>query len=90
MCLASRQERPAYLHGVDEALAEGQRDDVEGKVANGGLGVQEGLQHLLQVDLHDGAAHAGRDVTHFFEILLLGLLFPWIGRKFTQSARPVK
>lgn len=47
-----------YLHRVNQALAECQRDDVKGKVANGGLSVQEGLQHLLQVNLHDRAAHA--------------------------------
>lgn len=47
-----------YLHGVDEALVEGECDDVEGKVAHAGLGVEEGFQHLLEVQLHDGTAHA--------------------------------
>lgn len=52
------QQEHKYLHRVDEALTESQRDDIEGEVANGGLSVQEGLQHLLQVNLHDRAAHA--------------------------------
>lgn len=44
---------------MDEALAQSQRDDAESKVPNSGLRVEEGLQHLLQVNLHDRAAHAG-------------------------------
>lgn len=47
-----------YLHRMDEALVECQGDDVEGKVSYVGQCVEEGLQHLLQVQLHDGAAHA--------------------------------
>lgn len=43
---------------MDEALAESQCNDTQGKVSNGGLRVEEGLQHLLQVNLHYGAAHA--------------------------------
>ena len=43
---------------MDEALAESQSDDAQGKVTSGGLRVEEGLQHLLQVNLHYGAAHA--------------------------------
>ncbi len=43
---------------MDEALTKSQRDDTQGKVANGGLRVEEGIQHLLQVNLHNGAAHA--------------------------------
>lgn len=43
---------------MDEALTESQCDDTQGKVPNGGLGVEERLQHLLQVNLHYGAAHA--------------------------------
>lgn len=43
---------------MDEALAQSQRDDTESKVPNSGLRVEEGLQHLLQVNLHDRAAHA--------------------------------
>lgn len=76
---------------MDEALAESQCDDVKGEVANSGLSVQEGLQHLLQVNLHDRAAHARRDVTHFFEILLLGLFFPWMAHAHahTQSVSNV-
>ena len=47
----------AYLYRMDEALVECQGNDVEGKMSYGGLCVEEGLQHLLQVQLHDGAAH---------------------------------
>ena len=65
-----------YLHGVDETLVEGEGDDAEGKVAHIGLCVEECLQHLLQVELHDGAAHAGRHVAHLLQVLLLGQLVP--------------
>lgn len=54
-CVLSEVE--AYLYRMDEALVECQGNDVEGKMSYGGLCVEEGLQHLLQVQLHDGAAH---------------------------------
>lgn len=47
-----------HLYGMDEALAQSQCDDAQGKVADSGLRVEEGIQHLLQVYLHYGAAHA--------------------------------
>jgi len=47
----------SYLHRMDETLVECERDDVESKVPYTGLGVEEDLQHLLQIQLHDGAAH---------------------------------
>lgn len=46
-----------YLYGVYESLAEGQSDDIEGEVSYTGLRVEERLQDLLQIELHDGAAH---------------------------------
>lgn len=46
-----------YLDRVDKPLAECQRNHAQSKVAHGGLRVQEGVQHMLQVDLNDGAAH---------------------------------
>lgn len=66
----------AHLHGVNEALVECKRDDVESKVPHTGLGVEEGLQHLLQVELHDGAAHTRRDVSHLLQVLLLRQFLP--------------
>lgn len=48
----------AYLYRMDEALAQSQRDDTQGKVSHSRLSVEEGLQNLLQVNLHDGATHA--------------------------------
>lgn len=48
----------AYLYRMDEALAQSQRDDTQGKVSDSRLSVEEGLQNLLQVNLHDGATHA--------------------------------
>ena len=42
---------------MDEALAERQRDAAQGKVSDGGLCVEEGVQDLPEVQLHDGAAH---------------------------------
>lgn len=49
---------------MDETLVECKRYDAKSKVPNAGLGMEEGLQHLLQVELHDGAAHPWWDVTH--------------------------
>lgn len=65
-----------YLYRVNETLVERQSDDVEGKVTYTGLCVEEGLQDLLEVQLHDGAAHTRRDVTHLLQVLLLGELLP--------------
>lgn len=66
----------AHLHRMNESLVEREGDDAKGKVAHVGLRVEEGLQHLLQVELHDGAAHARRDVAHLLQVLLLRHLVP--------------
>lgn len=47
----------SYLYRMDETLVECESDDVESKVPYTGLGVEERLQHLFQIKLHDGAAH---------------------------------
>lgn len=65
-----------YLYRVNETLVECKSDDVEGKVTHIGLRVEEGLQDLLEVQLHDGATHTRRDVTHLLQVLLLGQLLP--------------
>lgn len=61
---------------MNEALAQSQCYDTQRKVPNHGLGVEEGLQHLLQINLHYGTAHARGDVSHLLQILLLGLFLP--------------
>lgn len=65
-----------YLYGVYEALAEGQGDDVKSKVSHAGLRVEERLQDLFEIQLHDRAAHPGRDIAHLLQILLLRHLLP--------------
>ena len=67
----------SYLYRMDETLVECQCNDTEGVVPNTGIRMEERLQHLLQVELHDGAAHPRGYVPHLFEILLLRLLLPW-------------
>lgn len=42
---------------MDETLVECESYDVESKVPYTGLGVEEGLQHLFEIKLHNGAAH---------------------------------
>lgn len=66
----------AYLYRVNETLVECQSDDVESKMTHTGLRVEESLQNLLEVQLHDGAAHTRRYVAHLFQVLLLGKLLP--------------
>ena len=61
---------------MDEALAERQHDAAQGKVSDGGLWVEEGIQNRPEVQLHDGAAHPRRDVPHLLQVLLLGQCLP--------------
>lgn len=60
-----------YLYGVYETLAEGQSDDIESEVTNAGLRVEESLEDLFEIQLHDRAAHPRRYITHLLQILLL-------------------
>ena len=47
----------SYLYRMNEALAEDQRDDVQGYVTNLGVHMDERLQDLLQIHLNYCARH---------------------------------
>lgn len=65
-----------YLYRVNEALIKCEGNDVESEVPYAGLSVEERLQHLFQIKLHNGAAHPRGDVSHLLQILLFGQFFP--------------
>lgn len=66
---------------MDETLIECEGNDIESKVPYTGLTMKKRLQHLFQIQLHDGAAHPWWNVPHFLQIFLLGQLLPYKNKK---------